>query len=140
MSFVEYLLPVFTTDWQELTIALDREGLVWQDSLFYFELHLSLNRGAKGPEDFPDFLEVDWIQLTGAEELLLGELPPRAVASASGSPGALLAAPVFSPLWGGVSLDRIPGLLVWRVGRCGRRWGGGFGDVDEGPSTKRPVG
>ena len=77
--------------------SLDREGLVWQDSLFYFELHLWLNRHATGPEDFPDFLEVDWIQLTGAEELLLGELQPRAVVAGSGSPGALLAAPVFSP-------------------------------------------
>ena len=103
MSFVEHLLPVFTTDWQELTIALDREGMVWQDSLFYFELTLALNGHAEGLEDFPD-LEVDWIQLTGAEELLVGELEPRAVASSSGSPGALFAAPVFSPLWGGVSL------------------------------------
>ena len=108
LSFVEYLLPVFTTDWQELTITLDREGLVWQDSLFYFELSLSLNRGAKGPEDFPD-LEVDWIQLTGAEELLLGELEPRAVVAGAGSPGALLADPVFSPLGGGVSLMGFPG-------------------------------
>ena len=108
-SFTERLLSVFTTDWQELTIALDREGLVWQDSLFYFELFLSLNRRATGPEDFPDFLEVDWIQLTGAEELLLGELPPRAVVAGSGSPGALLADPVFSPLWGGVSLLGSPG-------------------------------
>ena len=114
-SFVEGFLSVFTTDWQELTIALDREGLVWQDSLFYFELFLSLNRRAEGPEDFPD-LEVDWIQLTGAEELLLGELPPRAVASASGSPGALLAAPVFSPLGGGVSLVGTSGLSYGVLG------------------------
>ena len=107
-SFVEGFLSVFTTDWQEITIALDREGLVWQDSLFYFELFLGLNRGAKGPEDFPD-LEVDWIQLTGTEELLLGELEPRAGVAGSGSPGALLAAPVFSPLWGGVSILGVPG-------------------------------
>ena len=107
-SFREAIRSVFTTDWQELTIALDREGLVWQDSLFYFELSLGLNGHAKGPEDFPD-LEVDWIQLTGTEELLLGELPPRAVVAGSGSPGALLADPVFSPLWGGVSLLGSPG-------------------------------
>ena len=111
---------VFTTDWQDLTIDLDQAGLVWQDSLFYFEIYLWLNRLAMGPEDFPDFLEVDWIQLTGAEELLLGELPPRAVAGAgSGPPGALLAAPVFSPLWGGVSLRGSPGYSY-----------GALGDVD----------
>ena len=124
-SFVEGFLSVFTTDWQELTIALDREGLVWQDSLFYFELSLGLNGHAKGPEDFPD-LEVDWIQLTGAEELLLGELPPRAVVAGSGSPGALLAAPVFSPLWGGVSLE---GLTDYSYGVLGDVDGDGAVDL-----------
>ena len=117
--FTDIHSHVFTTDWQEITIDPDQEGLVWQDSLFYFELHLWLNRHATEPEDFPDFLEVDWIQLTGAEELLLGELQPRAVAAGSGSPGALLAAPVFSPLGGGVSL----------VGRPGSSYGV-LGDVD----------
>ena len=113
--------PVFTTDWQDLTVDLDQEGFVWQDSLFYLEIHLFLNGYAKGPEDFPD-LEVDWIQLTGAEELLLGELEPRAVAGAgSGPPGALLANPVFSPLEGGVS-------LVWSSGVLGDV--DGDGDVD----------
>ena len=130
LSFVEYLLPVFTTDWQELTIALDREGMVWQDSLFYFELALTLNRGATGPADFPD-LEVDWIQLTGTEELLVGELEPRAVASSSGSPGALLAAPVFSPLWGGVSLMGFPGYSYGVLGDVD-----GDGAVDLVTSTR----
>ena len=129
-SFTERSPSVFTTDWQELTIAFDREGLVWQDSLFYFELYLGLNGRAEGPEDFPD-LEVDWIQLTGAEELLLGELPPRAVASASGSPGALLADPVFSPLWGGVSLRGSPGYSYGVLGDVD-----GDGAVDLVTSTR----
>ena len=129
-SFVEGFLSVFTTDWQELSIALDQEGLVWQDSLFYFELSLGLNRRAEGPEDFPD-LEVDWIQLTGTEELLLGELEPRAVASASGPPGALLADPVFSPLGGGVSLMGFPGYSYGVLGDVD-----GDGAVDLVTSTR----
>ena len=124
-SFIEGFPFVFTTDWQEITIALDREDHVWQDSLFYFHLLVSLNRSAEGPEDFPD-LEVDWIQLTGAEELLLGELEPRAVVAGSGSPGALLAAPVFSPLWGGVSLMGLP---VYSYGVLGDVDGDGAVDL-----------
>ena len=100
-SFVEGFLSVFTTDWQEITIALDREGLVWQDSLFYFELSAwRLNGRAEGPEDFPD-LEVDWIQLTGTEELLLGELPPRAVVAGVGVARCAVGRPCFFAPVGG---------------------------------------
>ena len=78
------------------TIWSDTE-LIWQDTLFHLQLDLALNTNPQGPGDHPAFVEVDWIQLTGAEELLLGELQPREIAEA-GSPGALFAEPRFSVL------------------------------------------
>ena len=73
---------------------------------------------------FPTLSKWDWIQLTGAEELLLGGLEPRAVAGA-GWPGELLADPVFSPLGGGVSLSGLPDLSYGALGDVD-----GDGDVD----------
>ena len=78
-------------------------AITWQDTLFHLQLDLNLNRDPQGPADHPAFVEVDWIQLTGAEELLFGELPPRAIAGAAGGAGALFAEPRFS-------------LLGWSIG------------------------
>ncbi|MCY3787438.1 MAG: FG-GAP-like repeat-containing protein, partial [Gemmatimonadetes bacterium] len=95
---------LYPTEWEDITIDLraleaDRkEAITWQDSLFHFQLELGLNSDAQAPDDHPAFLEVDWIQLTGVEELLLGELYPQEIAVETGSPGALFAEPDFSPL------------------------------------------
>ena len=51
-------------------------------------------------DDLPTFLEIDSIQLTGAEELAQGELSPRDIAVAVGPPGTLFAAPAFFSLGG----------------------------------------
>ena len=82
------------------TIWGDTE-LTWQDTLFHFQLDLVLNKTPQGLGDHPAFVEVDWIQLTGAEELLLGELQPREIAEA-GPPGPLFAEPRFSVLGQGI--------------------------------------
>ena len=102
----EQLYPI---EWENITIdirALEADAeatpeteITWQDTLFHLQLDLNLNiDDTQGPPDRPVFVEVDWIQLTGAEELLLGELPPREIAVEAGLPGALFAEPRFSVL------------------------------------------
>ena len=105
---------VYSTAWEDITI--DIRGLeaapaeeinweiIWQDTLFHFFLDLDLlqlhdiQESSLSPADRPTFVEVDWIQLTGAEELLLGELQPRPIAVEAGLPGTLFAEPRFSAL------------------------------------------
>ena len=116
---------LYLTEWQDITIDIrdleaDPEAeFTWQDTLFDFRINLDLNTDPQGLADHPEFLEVDWIQLTGAEELLLGELPPRAVVVEAGLPGALFAAPDF------FSLGEVSG----RPSSL-RRSSGALGDVD----------
>ena len=86
-------------------------ALVWQDTLFHLQLDLVLNRNPRGPADHPEFVEVDWIQLTGAEELLFGELSPRDIAEEATPPGALFAAPRFSALGPGIGSLESQGVL-----------------------------
>ena len=120
---------IYPTAWEDITIniraleaavAADPEAeIVWQDTLFGFEIDLNLNTNPQGPADHPSFVEVDWIQLTGIEELLLGELPPRAVAVEAGLPGTLFAEPDFFPLGEGIVMhNSVPS------------WDRGLGDVD----------
>ena len=99
---------LYPIEWENITIdiraleagaeAVPGAAISWQDTLFHLQLDLSLNTDAQGLADHPAFVEVDWIQLTGAEELLLGELQPRELAVEAGLPGALFAEPHFSVL------------------------------------------
>ncbi|MDE2808251.1 MAG: T9SS type A sorting domain-containing protein, partial [Gemmatimonadota bacterium] len=69
----------------------------WQDTLFNFHITMW---GSRDADNYPTFLEIDSIQLTGAEELAQGELSPRDIAVAVGPPGTLFAAPDFFSLGG----------------------------------------
>ena len=100
---------LYPIEWENITIDIraleagaeaDPEAeIIWQDTLLHLQLDLNLNvDDSQGPPDRPAFVEVDWIQLTGAEELLLGELQPRELAVEAGLPGALFAEPRFSVL------------------------------------------
>ena len=101
----EQLYPI---EWENITIdiraleagaeAVPGAEITWQDTLFHLQLDLNLNIEPLGPADHPAFVEVDWIQLTGAEELLLGELQPQKIAVEAELPEALFAEPRFSVL------------------------------------------
>ena len=103
---------IYLTQWEDITIDLraleaaaeanPEAEIVWQDTLFNFQLDLNLNTNPQGLADHPALIEVDWIRLTGVEELLLGELPPRSIAAPAGTPGALFATPRFFPLGEGI--------------------------------------
>ncbi len=116
---------LYPTQWEDITIdirALEANpevAIVWQDTLFEFHFDLDLHTAAQGPADHPSFVEVDWIQLTGVEELLLGELSPRAIVVEAGVPGMLFDEPAFFPLVEGIS--RITNI---------RQSAGTLGDVD----------
>ena len=135
----EQLYPI---EWENITIDIRDLGtapelgeveIIWQDTLFHLQLDLNLNIAPQGPADYPAFVEVDWIQLTGAEELLLGELQPQEIAVEAGLPGVLFAEPRFSVLGPGIggpvsqgTLGDVDGdgdadlVVAWKV------WGAGW--------------
>ena len=101
---------VYTTEWQEVEITLpesdgevapgDRE--VWEGLLRDIRLHFSLDWGernvSRSAAEVVGWLEIDWIELTGVEELLLGELAPPSVEYFHFEGVGLFAPPVFSPI------------------------------------------
>ena len=111
----------YPIQWDNITIdmrALEAETeagrdaeITWQGTLLHLQLDLNLNIKPYDPAGRPTFVEVDWIQLTGAEELLLGELQPREIAVEAGLPGALFAEPSFSVLGQGIGGPISQGVL-----------------------------
>ena len=101
---------VYTTEWQEVEVTLpesdgevaphDRE--VWEGLLRDIRLNFSLDWGERGVSrsaaEVVGWLEIDWIELTGVEELLAGELAPPLVEYFRFEEGGLFAPPVFSPI------------------------------------------
>ena len=99
----------YPLEWEDITIDLralaeadTKWAITWQDILFDFQLDMLLYRDSQNVDNHPKFLEIDWIELTGAEELAQGELSPRDIAAEVGPPGRLFAEPDFFPLGKGV--------------------------------------
>ena len=102
-------LQPYPIDWEDITLdpraleaALEQEEIVWQDTLFNIHIDMMLFRDSQDLANHPKFLEIDWIQLTGAEELAQGELSPRELAAELGPLGTLFAEPDFFPLGEGI--------------------------------------
>ena len=97
----------YPIEWEDITVdlrALAAAGpavrdypATWQDTLFNFHI---IMWGSQDVDNYPTFLEIDSIQLTGAEELAQGELSPRDIAVELGPPGTLFAEPDFFSLGG----------------------------------------
>ena len=112
---------VYTTEWQEVALTLpesdgevypgDRE--VWEGLLRDIRLNFSLDWGERdvprSASEVVGWLEIDWIELTGVEELLEGELAPPLVEYFRFEGAGLFAPPVFSPLAPGLGG---PGFLM----------------------------
>ena len=118
---------VYTTEWQEVELTLpvsdgevapsDRE--VWEGPLRDIRLNFSLDWGERGvprsAAEVVGWLEIDWIELTGVEELLLGELAPPSGEYFRFEGATLFAPPVFSPIvpgLGGFSVAEGAGVLA----------------------------
>ena len=119
----------YPIEWEDITIdlralAADPEWAIsWQDTLFNIRIDMLLYRDSQDIDNHPKFLEIDWIQLTGAEELAQGELSPEDVGVEVGSPGTLFAEPNFFPLGEGIGSPDSP----QRLSRASR---GAVGDID----------
>ena len=118
---------VYTTEWQEVELTLpvsdgeialgDRE--VWEGLLRDIRLNFSLDWGEsdvpRSAAEVVGWLEIDWIELTGVEELLAGELAPPSVEYFHFEGVGLFAPPVFSPIapgLGGFSVIEGAGILT----------------------------
>ena len=119
----------YPIEWEDITLdlralAADPEWeMSWQDTLFNIRIGMLLYRDSQDIDNHPKFLEIDWIQLTGAEELAQGELSPRDIGVEVGPPGTLFADPDFFPLGEGIGSPDSPR----RHSRASR---GAVGDID----------
>ena len=126
----------YPIEWEEITLDLralaadpERE-IIWQDTLYTIRIDMMLYLYALDIENHPKFLEIDWIQLTGAEELAQGELSPRDLGVELGPPGTLFADPDFFPLGKSIGIPSlVRGLREESFGAVGDVDGDGDADL-----------
>ena len=112
---------VYTTEWQEVEVTLPEsdgevapnDAKVWEGLLRDIRLTFGLDRGERNvprsAAEVVGWLEIDWIELTGVEELLAGELAPPSVEYFRFEGAKLFAPPVFSPIMPGLGRSLVLG-------------------------------
>ena len=91
---------VYTTDWQEVEFSfVGQDEVVWEGLLRDIRLNFILDRNE---DDVVGEIEIDWIELSGFEELLQGELPPPHVEYFRFDGAGFFAPPVFYPITPGI--------------------------------------
>ena len=126
---------VYTTDWQEVEFSfIGQDEVVWEGLLRDIRLNFFLDRNE---DDVVGKIEIDWIELSGFEESLQGELPPPHVEYFRFDGAGFFAPPVFYPITPGIG----------RAAAYGERAGiltdlDGDGDADlfaSWDSSERPI-
>ena len=91
---------VYTSEWQEVEFSfVGQDEVVWEGLLRDIRLNFYLDRNE---DDVVGEIEIDWIELSGFEESLRGELPPPHVESFRFDGPGLFAPPVFYPIVPGI--------------------------------------
>ena len=101
---------VYTTEWQEVEFSfVGQDEVMWEGLLRDIRLNFFLDRNG---DDVVGEIEIDWIELSGFEEFLQGELPPPHVEYFRFDGAGLFAPPVFYPIAPGIGA----GAYGWETG------------------------
>ena len=108
---------VYTTEWQIVEFALpaeDEDEKVWEGLLQDIRLGFYLDQGdisvPRSRDEVVGHFEIDWIELTGTEEILQGELPPPDVEYFHFEGAGVFAPPVFHPIKLGLGTTYVSGI------------------------------
>ena len=115
---------VYTTEWQEIVLSLADHSR-WEGLLKNVRLDFIL--GFDSDTGMVEWFEIDWIELTGVEEMIEGELPPPSVEYYFFEGTGLFTPPVFYPIAPGLGEIAYGG---YGSGYLGERTGGVLTDLD----------
>ena len=115
---------VYTTEWQEMVLSLAGHRR-WEGLLKNIRLGFVLDFGEDTEPGVVEAFEIDWIELTGVEEMIEGELLPPPVEYYFGfAETGLFAPPVFYPIAPGIGETLIGEVYI------GDHTGGVLTDLD----------